>query len=217
MLNTSRWLNAFGSAGLMRRAYLVAETFSRYREAFGRSIADYPLVQENLAVMKAEAAAALASSLEVTALVERIDAGTATDEDLAWFRILVNANKLVTSLAATAVCRRGIEALGGNGTIEDFSPMPRLWRDAIVFESWEGTHNVLVAQVLRDLARMDALELVHERVGEIDGLGRAVEEPGGVDGRLAVDAMVRTLQVTRLLEAGDEESARRIAARHLER
>ena len=74
--------------------------------------------------------------------------------------------------------RRGIEALGGNGTIEDFSPLPRLWRDAIVFESWEGTHNVLVAQVLRDLARMDALELVHERVGEIDGLGRAVQELG---------------------------------------
>ena len=56
--------------------------------------------------------------------------------------------------------------------------MPRLWRDAVVFESWEGTHNVLVAQVLRDLARMDAVELVHERVGEIDGLRQAVEEPG---------------------------------------
>ena len=37
--------------------------------------------------------------------------------------------------------------LGGNGTIEDFSPLPRLYRDAMVFESWEGTHNVLCAQV----------------------------------------------------------------------
>jgi acyl-CoA dehydrogenase len=215
VLNTSRWLNAFGSAGLMRRAYLVAESFSRYREAFGHPIAEYPLVQENLAVMKAEAAAALASSLEVTAMVDRIDAGTASEEDVAWFRILVNANKLVTSLAATAVCRRGIEALGGNGTIEDFSPMPRLWRDAIVFESWEGTHNVLVAQVLRDLARMNAVELVRERVGEIDGLRRAVAEPDEPHGRRAVEAIVRALQVRRLMDDGDEAAARLVAQRRL--
>ena len=68
--------------------------------------------------------------------------------------------------------------------------------------------------MLRDLERMDAVELVRERVGEIDGLRRAVEEPGEVGGRGAVEALVRTLQVTRLLEAGDEESARRIAGRH---
>jgi alkylation response protein AidB-like acyl-CoA dehydrogenase len=215
VLNTSRWLNALGSAGLMRRAFLVAESFSRTREAFGRPIAEFPLVRENLAVMKAEAQAALVSSLEVTALVEKLDNGTASADDEAWFRILVNANKVVTSLAATAVARRGIEALGGNGTIEDFSPLPRLYRDAIVFESWEGTHNVLVAQVLRDLARMDALELVRERVGEIDGLHRAVEEPGDVDGRRVVEALVRTAQVTALLDAGDEESAHTVAGRHL--
>ncbi len=46
--------------------------------------------------------------------------------------------------------RDGIEVLGGNGTIEEFSVLPRLYRDAIVLESWEGTHNTLCAQVLRD-------------------------------------------------------------------
>ena len=109
-------------------------------------------MRENLAVMRAEAAGALASTLEVTELVDRIDRGAASDDDVTWHRILVNANKFSTSLAATRVVRRAIEALGGNGTIEDFSPLPRLYRDAIVFESWEGTHNVLCAQVLRDLA-----------------------------------------------------------------
>src|SRR5918999_1085635 len=142
VLNTSRWLNAVGSAGLMRRAYDEARAFSQEREAFGGPIERFPLVRENLAVMKAEAAAAFASSVHLTELVARIDEGTASDEDVAWHRILVNANKFVTSLAATKICRRGIEALGGNGTIEDFSPLPRLYRDAIVFESWEGTHNV---------------------------------------------------------------------------
>jgi alkylation response protein AidB-like acyl-CoA dehydrogenase len=210
VLNTSRWLNALGSAGLMRRSYLVAESFSRYREAFGKPIADYPLVQENLAFMKAEAAAALASSLEVTALVDRIDAGAASEDDVAWFRILVNANKMLTSLLATLVCRRGIEALGGNGTIEDFSPMPRLWRDAIVFESWEGTHNVLAAQVIRDIERMDALELVRERAGEVSGLRPAIDEPRRPWAKRAVWELVRAVQVRRLLQDGDEASVRQL-------
>jgi alkylation response protein AidB-like acyl-CoA dehydrogenase len=101
VLNTSRWLNAVGSAGLMRRAYDEARAFASEREAFGGPIERFPLVRENLAVMRAEAAAALASSLHLTELVVRIDEGGAAGEDVAWHRVLVNANKFVTSLAAT--------------------------------------------------------------------------------------------------------------------
>ena len=116
----------------------------------------------------------------------------------------MNANKFVTSLAATKVTRRGIEALGGNGTIEDFSPLPRLYRDAIVFESWEGTHNVLCAQVLRDLARLDAVDLVVERSGASAELAarlrRSVADPafGALHGRRQLDQLVRSLQVKAL-------------------
>ena len=234
VLNTSRWLNALGSAGLMRRAYLEAATFARERKAFGRPIAEYPLVRENLAVMKAEAQAALASSLEATALVDRIDRGTASDDDTTWHRILVNANKVVTSLAATKVARRGIEALGGNGTIEDFSPLPRLYRDAIVFESWEGTHNVLCAQVLRDLVRLDAVDLVLARIravaagaGDVESalavlepdLRRSAADPvyGARHFRRQLDALVRALQTACLLRDGREAEARLIGARRLVR
>jgi len=67
-------------------------------------------------------------------------------------RTHVNINKYWTAIACTAVVRDAIELLGGNGTIEEFSVLPRLYRDAIVIESWEGTHNTLCAQVLRDFA-----------------------------------------------------------------
>lgn len=160
VLNTSRWLNACGSVGLMRRAYLEASGFARHRTAFGRSIASFPLVRENLALIKAEEQAALASTLALTALVDRLDRGLTDDETNGVYRFLVNANKYVTSLTATLVVRRAIETLGGNGTIEDFSPLPRLYRDAIVFESWEGAHNVLVEQVRRDAVRFDLVPLV---------------------------------------------------------
>jgi hypothetical protein len=220
VLNTSRWLNAVGSTGLMKRAFLEASSFARERVAFGRPISEFPLVRENLAVMKSEAAAALASTMHLTELVARIDDGSASDEDVVWHRLLVNANKFVTSIAATKVVRRGIEALGGNGTIEDFSPLPRLWRDAIVFESWEGTHNVLCAQVLRDLARLDAIELAVERCGaseELAGrLRRSVSDPasGALHFRRQLDQLVRALQVKTLRDA-QPDSAALIERRHL--
>ena len=220
VLNTSRWLNAVGSSGLMHRAYLVAADFSRERSAFGRTISEFPLVRENLAVMKAESSGSLASTLALTELVDRIDRGEASEEDVTWHRLLVNANKFVTALTATNVVRRGIEALGGNGTIEDFSPLPRLYRDSIVFESWEGTHNVLCAQVFRDLARLDAVDLAVERAGATDDLAarlrRSVEDPafGALHGRRQLDELVRALQVD-ALRPSDPESAELLARRHL--
>lgn len=196
LLNTSRWMNALGSAGIMHRAYLEAAAFARRRLAFGVPIGRFPIVREQLAVMKAEERAALASTMLLTGLVDRIDGGVATDEERAVHRLLVNANKEVTSIAATDVAHRGIELLGGNGTIEDFSPMPRLYRDAMVFESWEGTHNVLCAQVRRDCARFGLLGPVVARVeaelavaGEDAGSdGVAVQRAlQSVAGRLADD------------------------------
>jgi len=220
VLNTSRWLNGVGSTGLMRRAYDVASEFAGEREAFGRPISEFPLVRENLAVMKAETEAAYASTAALTELVARIDQGEASDDDISWHRLLVNANKVVTSLAATRVVRRGIETLGGNGTIEDFSPLPRLWRDAIVFESWEGTHNVLCAQVLRDLGRMGAVELAVDRAGASEELAarlrRSIEDAafGALHFRRQLDELVRSLQV-RVLRESEPLSAELIQHRHL--
>ncbi|HEU4943055.1 MAG TPA: acyl-CoA dehydrogenase family protein [Gaiellaceae bacterium] len=220
VLNTSRWLNAVGSAGLARRASVVASEFAAERVAFGRRIVEFPLVRENLAVLRAESDAALASTLELTELVARLDEGEASDEDATWHRILVNANKFATSIAATRAVRRGIETLGGNGTIEDFSPLPRLYRDAIVFESWEGTHNVLCAQALRDLGRLEAVDLVVERSGASEELAarlrRSVADPafGALHFRRQLAELVRSLQVKALRDTSPA-SAELLRRRHL--
>jgi alkylation response protein AidB-like acyl-CoA dehydrogenase len=171
LLNTSRWLNAVGSTGIMSRAYLEASSFAHHRQAFGSTIVSFDAVREQLAMMKIEVAASLASTMALTELVAKIDEGIATDDDVKVHRFLVNANKYVTSISATDVAHRAIEVLGGNGTIEDFSPLPRLYRDSIVFESWEGTHNVLCDQVRRDCMRLGLLDVVvewiHEELGQV--------------------------------------------------
>jgi len=194
LLNTSRWLNAVGSAGIMRRAYLEASSFARHRRAFGSAIGIYPLVRQQLAVMKVEEQAALASTMALTAVLDRLDRGEAGEDDAAVHRFVVNANKYVTSIAASDVVHRGIEVLGGNGTIEDFSCLPRLYRDAIVFESWEGSHNVLCAQVHRDCVRLGLLDPVLAWVrSELAAAGEAAGEAGKTVG-IALDALEPRLQ-----------------------
>lgn len=163
-LNTSRWLTAVGSSGLMRRAYLEAAAYARHRRAFGQRIGAYPAVRATLASMKSGALGSLHLWWLLTSLEDRIDADTATEEETRFHRFLVNAAKYAASIRATQVVRDGIEVLGGNGTIEDFSVLPRLYRDSIVYESWEGTHNVLVAQVLRDLGRLDLVGIIADRL-----------------------------------------------------
>lgn len=164
VLNTSRWMTALGSAGIMRRAVLEARSFARFREAFGVPIEQFPSMRRLLADMTATSAGALHLVFALTGLEDRIDAATQSESDVLYHRFLVNAAKYLVSRQATTVVRSGIEVLGGNGTIEDFSVLPRLYRDAIVYESWEGTHNVLAAQVLNDLRRLPILDVVDDRL-----------------------------------------------------
>jgi len=146
VLGTSRVYNALACAGSMQRAFFEARAFAATRTAFGRRIEQFPLVQEAVAQLCTEASAALASTLDLVHLGARGGEPEAV-------RLGVNLNKYWTSVRNTQMQRLAIEVLGGNGTIEDFSPLPRLYRDAMVTESWEGTHNVLVAQTWRDMQR----------------------------------------------------------------
>ncbi len=167
VLNTSRWANALGSAGLLRRAYVEAWTFAQQRRAFGAATSRYPLVQEALAEIKSDLYAMLASTLRLSALVNRIDLGIATEQERAMHRLLVNINKYATSVQASQGIRRAQEIMGGNGAIEDFSVVPRLYRDAVVFESWEGSHNVLCLQAARDMQRYGLHEHLFAALGAL--------------------------------------------------
>jgi hypothetical protein len=156
----------------MRRALWEARGFSERRLAFEKQIRDFPSVQEILARMRLRTMAGLASTFRLLAMTDLIDTSDADEELIAARRIGVMINKYWTALASTRCARDGIEILGGNGTIEDFSVLPRLYRDAIVVESWEGTHNTLCAQVLRDFAvrglHRPWLSRLAKEIGDLD-------------------------------------------------
>jgi alkylation response protein AidB-like acyl-CoA dehydrogenase len=153
VINTSRVVNAFGCCGIARRASITAHTYAQARTAFGTAIANYPLVQETLADMRTETDAMVSGSLYLAHLMDRAETGKLGDADAAYLRMAVNVNKMRASISSHEVALQGIEVLGGNGAIETFSVLPRLLRDNVVFENWEGTHNVLITQVWKDAQR----------------------------------------------------------------
>jgi acyl-CoA dehydrogenase len=221
VLNTSRWLTAVGAAGIMRRAVVEARAYARHRSAFGQPIDTFPLVRRTLASMTCEWLAGLHLSWMVTDLEDAIDGERATDEEVAFHRFLVNVAKYAASSAASHVVRDAIEVLGGNGTIEDFSVLPRLYRDAIVYESWEGTHNVITQQVLRDCERLGLLDVVAARLQGVDqakpvlvDAHRALEDPawGGLHFRRVLDRLARVLAIASLRAHGRDAVADYLSA-----
>jgi hypothetical protein len=229
VLNTSRWLTAVGATGMMRRAVLEATAYARHRRAFNRPIGEFPAVRHTLASMTAEWLAALHVSWMLTELEDRVDAGAADDDTIRFHRFLVNVTKYATTIAGTQVVRDGIEVLGGNGTIEDFSVLPRLYRDCIVYESWEGTHNVIAQQVLNDCARLDLLEVVGnhlEMLSTTDAVAvaatralhdarRALDDPtwAALHFRGVLDRIARVLAVGSLHARGQTAAAAFLAPR----
>jgi len=169
VITTSRLYNASGCAAHARRAWVIASTYAQHRRAFGGPIEQFSVVRQTLAWMRADAAGCIASTLWLAGMLEQLDAGAISDRDAAFFRVAVNLNKMATAVLAHDAVNHGIETLGGNGAIESFSMLPRLLRDNVVYENWEGSHNVLRAQVLRDCARLGVHEgffaVLAERLG----------------------------------------------------
>jgi alkylation response protein AidB-like acyl-CoA dehydrogenase len=210
VLNASRLYNAIASSGMMRRVEIDASAYAAHRTAFGQPIARFPLVARSLERIRTETRAATAGTFALAALADRIALGAASEADRAVHRLVVNMNKYWTSVRATAVVHEGIEIFGGNGAIEDFSVLPRLYRDSIVCESWEGTHNVLAVQVLKDVMRYRLHEpfvarLVAVAERSADGapkqalLARVAEERADLDALLTAPLDVAQLEIRPLV------------------
>ncbi len=209
VLDTSRIHNAVAACGIARRALVEAHTFAHNRRAFSHPIAAYPSVQEILARMKLTTMTALATTFRILALSDLIDTGHGEPGMSSARRIAVMVNKYRTAVASTECARDGIELLGGNGTIEDFSVLPRLYRDAIVVESWEGTHNTLCAQVLRDFTERGLHEPWVERVrAEVAALQHPHTKAAVAIARSELEAV--EARIAQLLEADQGTAAAQI-------
>ncbi len=167
VINTSRLYNSLGCAGIAQRASTVADAYARRRRAFGQPILEYPQVQEMVADMRVTSMGLLAGGLELAGAADANERGELDQDGQGFLRVMTNLVKLSSCQHSHRVVLTAIETLGGNGAIESFSVLPRLLRDNVVYENWEGTHNTLIAQTYRDFSRLGLHQQVFERLASM--------------------------------------------------
>jgi putative acyl-CoA dehydrogenase len=150
MVNHTRLDCVLGSTGLMRAAVAQATHHAAHRSAFGKRLADQPLMRNVLADLAVESEAATVTAMR---LARAYDEAAAGDDDARAF------GRIATAVSKYWICKRGpahvgeaLEVLGGNGYVED-SGMPRLYRESPLNSIWEGSGNVIALDVLRAMAR----------------------------------------------------------------
>ena len=163
MVNGSRLSNAMRAAGLMRRAVLESLVHARQRVAFGRPLAELPLLRSNLLSMLLDAEAAASVILNGAALLDRRDAGSAEARALA--RVWTPLAKCWITLRARDVVAEAMNVRGGNGYVEEWVN-PRLLRDAYLGAIWEGSANVVALDVQRAIVKDRGLEVLGAFIGE---------------------------------------------------
>ncbi len=140
-----------GTAGIMRAALTHALHHARGRSAFGRALAEQPLMQNVLADLALESEAATAFALRLARCFDQTD-----DPAQALLgRILTPAGKYWLCKRGPAFGAEAMEVMGGNGYVED-GPLARLYREFPVNSIWEGSGNVMCLDLLRAFGKTPA-------------------------------------------------------------
>jgi alkylation response protein AidB-like acyl-CoA dehydrogenase len=164
VLTLSRLVVGIGMSSGMARGLREGKKYAEFRTAFGVPIKDFPMMAGQIARMERFARRSIAGSFklygEFLLLPGGLSCGLTTDEPLELkrkrfdIRQLMMLQKITVASDANDMSRLGISVFGGHGVMEDFSSFPRMIRDGLVNELWEGPRNVLLTQMHRDFQRV---------------------------------------------------------------
>jgi isovaleryl-CoA dehydrogenase len=144
-LDYERAVLAAGPLGIMQACMDAVVPYVHERKQFGQPIGEFQLMQGKIADMYTTMNA---SRAYVYAVAKACDRGQTTRKDAAG-AILYAAEK------ATWMALEAIQALGGNGYINDY-PTGRLLRDAKLYEIGAGTSEIRRMLIGRELFRETA-------------------------------------------------------------
>ena len=139
-LDYERVVLSAGPVGLMQAALDVVLPYVHERKQFGRPIGEFQLMQGKLADMYAETSACRSY---VYAVASACDRGETTRKDAA-------GCILYTAERGTQITLQAIQALGGNGYINEYAT-GRLLRDAKLYEIGAGTSEIRRMLIGREL------------------------------------------------------------------
>lgn len=139
-LNSERLVLSGGPIGIMRAALDAVLPYVRERRQFGRTLGEFGVMQAKIADMYTALAASSGLAYQVA---QNYDRGESSRIDAA-------ACLLQASTSAVKVALESIQALGGNGYINEY-PMGRLLRDAKLYDIGAGTNEIRRMLIGREL------------------------------------------------------------------
>lgn len=162
MANYTRLTCSVGSSAMLRQALVQCIAYTRQRKAFGKHLAEQPLMQAVLTDLALETEAAMQLSFHLAHCYENDD-----ELSLAWKRIMTPAAKFWVCKRAVELTGEMMEVFGGNGYV-DTGIMARLFKEAPVNTIWEGSGNVMCLDVLRAIQRdRESIEILFKSFAEV--------------------------------------------------
>jgi glutaryl-CoA dehydrogenase len=131
VLKVTRLGVAWQAVGQQLAAFDVARRYAVERHQFGRPLASFQLVQNQLVQILGNAVSSMGMMVRLSQLE---DAGQAKDEQSALAKAFTT-----TRMRESVALGRNI--LGGNGIVTDFG-MAKIFADAEAIYSYEGTHEI---------------------------------------------------------------------------
>ncbi len=224
MVNMTRLDCVLGTATGMRTGLAMAAHHAAHRTAFGRKLAEQPLMASVLADLAIESEATTLAAFRLAGATDRAARGDA--QEAAFRRLALAATKYWVCKRAPAHAAEALECLGGNGYIEE-SGMPRLYREAPLASIWEGSGNVAALDALRALTRQpESAEALFAELDQAAGadarldqavvrLRKEIGDPSEARARQVAEAIALALQGALLVRYGDPAVADAFAASRL--
>jgi glutaryl-CoA dehydrogenase len=131
VLKVTRLGVAWQAVGQQLAAFDVARRYAVERHQFGKPLASFQLVQDQLVQILGNAVASMGMMVR---LAQMEDTGQAKDEHSALAKAFTTAR-----MRESVALGRGI--LGGNGIVADYE-MAKIFADAEAIYSYEGTHEI---------------------------------------------------------------------------
>jgi acyl-CoA dehydrogenase len=138
VLNHGRLSVAAGGVGIAQAAYEASIKYAVEREAFGRPIGNFQLVQAMLADMDVQIQAGRLLVWEAARSREAFDRGEITRDQ---WTLAVSRAKLFVAEMSVKVCEDAIQVHGANGYTDAY-PVERYWRDSKILGIYEGTNQI---------------------------------------------------------------------------
>src|SRR5499427_8009847 len=165
MAHLTRFDIVVACAGMMRGALNQALHHAMHRRAFGRRLAEHPLMQNVLADLALETEAA---TLLAFRLAQAFDRSKNDDNERRLVRLVTPIAKYWLSKRLPQVAAEAMECLGGNGYVEE-APLARLYREAPLNGIWEGSGNVICLDALRSIQKEpESMEALLAEIGKDD-------------------------------------------------